>query len=291
MASKDDLTVELPDGMVVGYAEVGDAEGPPVIVLPGTPGSRLQVTWVRFQQAAEDLGIRVIGVDYPGVGLSTFRRNTVVGTADMIAALADALGLDRFAVLGYSAGGKHASACAWKFPDRVTRLVLLSSPCPVDVPGAQAARSPLDRAGSMLARRAPWTARLVERWMARDLRRGRVPKVLLMAISGCDADKAIAADEEFRQFFVRQAAEAYRQGTRGLAHDDVLEAQPWGFRLDEISVPIEMWHGTQDHPAPTAAARRLAAVLPHPTTHFVPDQGHLLVTTDHIRDILRSAVA
>lgn len=290
MASKDDLTVALPDGMVVGYAEVGDAEGSPVIVLPGTPGSRLAVTWPRLRQAAEDLGIRVIGVDYRGVGFSTFRPDTVVGTADMVAGLADALGLDRFAVLGYSAGGKHASACAWRFPDRVTRLVLLSSMCPVDVPGAEAARSRLDRVGSTLARRAPWTARLVEGGMARDLRRGRVPKVLLMAISGCDADKAIAADEEFRAFFVRQAAEAYRQGTRGLAHDDVLEAQPWGFRVDEISVPIEMWHGTED-PLASAAARLLAAVLPHPRTHFVPDQGHLLVTTDHIRDILRSAVA
>lgn len=98
MASKDDLTVALPDGMVVGYAEVGDAEGSPVIVLPGTPGSRLAVTWPRLRQAAEDLGIRVIGVDYRGVGFSTFRPDTVVGTADMVAGLADALGLDRFAV-------------------------------------------------------------------------------------------------------------------------------------------------------------------------------------------------
>lgn len=289
MASKDDLTVELPDGSVVGYAEVGDPEGSPVIVLPGTPGSRLAVTWPRLRQAAEDLGIRVIGVDYRGVGFSTFRPGTVVDTADMVAGLADALGLDRFAVLGYSNGGKYASACAWRFPDRVTRLVLLSSMCPVDVPGAEAARSRLDRVGSTLARRAPWTARLVEGWFARNVRRGGFPKALQMALS--DADKAIAADEEFRQFFVRQAAEAYRQGTHGLAHDDVLEAQPWGFRLDEISVPIEMWHGTEDQLASTAAARLLAAVLPQPTTNFVPGQGHLLVVTDHIRDILRSAVA
>lgn len=285
-----DLRVELPDGTWIGYAEAGHAEGNPVLFLPGTPGSRLATTWPPAHDFCQDLGIRLIGLDYPGLGLSTFRHFSVAAYPGLVGRFVDALGLQRFALVGYSAGGKYACACAWRLSDRVTRVVLLSSPASPDLPGVRATWSKDYGFWNAVADRAPWLIRAIEAKFARDFRNGRIPKQMLSVIEGSDADKAVAAREDFRRFFIRQSAEGYRQGVRGLAHDWTLEARSWGVPLDRISAPVQLWHGEEDSVQPPEQARILAKILPHAAVNLVPQQGHLIVVSDHLMDVLRSAV-
>ena len=283
------LRVRLADGTEVGYAEVGAADGHPVLHLHGTPGSRLEVGIPAARRAAEDLGVRLIAPDRPGVGLSPFRRFSLRDYPQLVRGFADALGLDRFAVTGVSSGGKYACACAWGLPERVTRAVLASSTCSVDLPGAKATWSTDDRLVYTLAGRAPWLLRLMFAKFTHDVRRDPTAVFSMMKNLG-PADQAILGREDFRRAFAANVAEAFRQGSRGPAHDYTLEARPWGVPIDQIRVPIEIWHGEDDRLVSPQASRILAAALPGAITHFVPGEGHLLLAGNHAKAALQSAL-
>lgn len=287
---RSDLQIRLPDGNQVGYAEVGDPDGPPVLHLHGTPGSRLEVCIPAVRQAAEDLGVRLIGLDRPGMGLSTFRRFSIGDYPRMVRDFADAVGLGQFAVTGLSGGGKYLCACAWQLPDRITRAALVSSTCSFDLPGAKATANKEDRLVYTIANWAPWLLRLMLAKFTHDARRNPTALFSVLPKLG-PADQKILADEDFRQAFSQDLAEVFRQGGRGLALDYTLEARPWGVPLGQIHVPIEIWHGDDDRLVSPQASRILASVLPDATTHFVPGAGHLLDASDHAKDVLQSVLS
>jgi len=284
-----DLQVRLADGTEVGYTEAGDPDGRPMLHLHGTPGSRLEVGLPAARRAAEELGVRLIGLDRPGVGLSPFRRFSLRDYPQLVRGFAAALGLERFAVTGVSSGGKYACACAWALPDLVTRAVLASSTCSFDLPGAKATWSTEDRLVYTLAGRAPWLLRLMYAKVVHDVRRDPEAIFALMKDLG-PADQDILARADFRQAFGLNAAEAFRQGSRGPAYDYTLEARSWGVPLGQIRVPVEIWHGDDDRLVSPQQSKILAAAIPGATTHFVPGQGHLLLGGDHAKNALQSAL-
>src|SRR4051812_5797015 len=86
----------LPDGRSLGFCEGGAADGAPLFWFPGTPGSRLAAA--SLGSAAKHLGVRLIVVERPGFGVSTFQPNRgILSFPPDLAALAGALRLDRFA--------------------------------------------------------------------------------------------------------------------------------------------------------------------------------------------------
>lgn len=88
----------------------------------------------------------------------------------------------------------------------------------------------------------------------------------------------------------RNWTEAFRQGSRGPAHDLTLEARPWGVPLDKIQVAIEIWRGDGDRAVSPHQSRILADALPLARTHFVPGEGHLLLAGNYAKDILQSVI-
>ena len=283
-----DLHVELGDGTRIGYAEVGDPDGPPVVYFHGNPGSRLEADLASFRRAAEQLGIRLLAPDRPGIGLSSFHSFALREYPQLIGRFADALGLERFAVIGYSGGGKYASACAWGLPDRVSHVALVSSTCSPDLPGAKATWNRESRLFYPLADRAPWLFRTVVAKVARDTRRDATSLLSTLEKLG-PTDREILGREEFRQEFSRSLAEAFRQGGPGVALDFTLQARAWNVPLNQIQVPIQIWHGEDDRLVFPQASRILAEALPQATTHFVPEAGHLMFA-DHASDILQSVL-
>lgn len=284
---RSDLRVELPDGTAVGYAEAGDPNGPPVVYLHGSPSSRLELGLPGIREAASDLGLRVLALDRPGVGLSTFYRYSIADYPRAVRSFADALGLGTFAVTGVSGGGKYACACARALPDRVTRVALVSSTCSFDLPGARATWNSEDRRLYRSADRAPWLVRLFLAKVARDVRRD--PSALLPAALRTvgTADKDVLARRDFREALDRDMAEAFRQGGRGPARDLTLEARPWGVPFERIEVPIEIWHGEDDRVVSPEQSRILARTLLLVTEHFVPGEGHFSLFAHHAQEIMQ----
>ena len=125
--------ITLPDGRRLAYAEYGDPLGIPVVYCHGFPGSRLEAAL--FHDTAKQGGVRVISADRNGLGDSDYLPNrTMLDWPDDVAAMADALGLDRFHLLGVSGGGPYALACAYRIPERLKGLALVCPLGPLDQP-------------------------------------------------------------------------------------------------------------------------------------------------------------
>jgi pimeloyl-ACP methyl ester carboxylesterase len=103
------------------------------------------------------LGIRLIAIDRPGVGLSSFQPNRRLSDwpAD-VDALADELELVRFSVLGYSGGGPYAAACAARIPQRLIAAAMVSSVAPFGIPGILEGVEPGNVKFLMLSLQKPW---------------------------------------------------------------------------------------------------------------------------------------
>jgi pimeloyl-ACP methyl ester carboxylesterase len=127
-------TITLPDGRTLGYAEYGDPKGRPVIYFHGWPSSRLQSKLANTK--AKWQHVRLIAVDRPGFGLSTYQEGrTILDWPDDVAVLADALMIKKFAVLGVSGGGPYVAAAAYKIPDRLTKASIAVGLAPTWIPG------------------------------------------------------------------------------------------------------------------------------------------------------------
>jgi pimeloyl-ACP methyl ester carboxylesterase len=239
-----------------------------VVLFHGVPGSRL---FAPPPDMPRELGVRLITFDRPGFGGSDRRPGrTLLDTPEDVAALADTLGVDRFAVLGVSAGGGHALACALTIGDRVTSVAVASMPGPLDeVPGAWDALDRRQRPAAEKAREDPgvaagWVVRYSQRWTGD-------PTTFLGR--GTADDRALLADPAAGAMLRADAAEALRPGAGGMADDLVALWMPWGFRIADLRPGVRLWHGAEDTRG-EPAFRYLAATLPGCRAQVWPDAGH-----------------
>lgn len=274
----------LADGRRLGYADYGAPRGRPVLLFHGLPGSRLQGHPDRTIPAA--LGLRIIAPERPGYGLSDPLPGRAMGDwpAD-VAALADHLGLDRFAVLGVSGGGPYAAACARALADRLDGVSLVSPLGPLQDPALLAGMSRLDRTLLALARRGAWAVYPPGLLLATLARRLPTWYLGIMDAHLPAPDRRICARPAVRRLIREDLAAAFCQGAAGALQDIVLLARPWGFPLEAIDLPVRLWHGLEDGTVPPAVGRALAAALPRCQARFVAGAGHLLVI-ERWREIL-----
>jgi pimeloyl-ACP methyl ester carboxylesterase len=283
-AERESQTLSLHDGRRLGYAEYGDPDGTPGLSFHGHPGSRLEPRFA--DAAAASAGLRVVALDRPGYGLSDFQPDRrILDWPGDVAEAADALGFDRFAVLGSSGGGPYALACAYALPERVTRAGVISGVGPYNAPGATDGMRWQNRIGFQVGARFPPLARFVMRSMERALRARPERTLDAIAAAMSPRDAEIARRPEVREILGADIAEAFRQGSRGAALDVVLLGRPWGFRLDEIRTPVFLWQGDDDVLVPPAMGRHLAEQLPDCRATFFPGEGHLLFV-DHMAEIV-----
>ncbi|MBU2601093.1 MAG: alpha/beta hydrolase [Actinobacteria bacterium] len=289
MSVKTDNRVRLGDGSTVGYAEYGDQGGKPVMHFHGTPSSRFEADNPDLNVIAERLHVRFISPDRPGIGLSDWKPYTVANYPDMVVQLADALGLDRFAVTGLSGGGRFVAACAWKIPQRLTTAIIVSGTAPFDLPGVRETLSKQERQEYGMANKLPWLFRLFLWKFARAARKNP-ESIHAMFAKAADADKAVLTQPGVRRAFENMIKGAFEQGTRAAAYDWAIIARPWGFSLREIKMPVHIWHGEADTLVSVEHARILAEAIPDARPRFFPNEGHLLIVS-HFEELLEVAAA
>jgi pimeloyl-ACP methyl ester carboxylesterase len=288
-------TLRLPDGRRLAWYEFGDPAGTPCIYTTGTPTSGLAGAF--YHEDARASAVRWISPDKPGYGQSDYQaRRTLLDWPADVAALADHLRLERFAAVGESGGGPHALALCHALPRQVTAGLVLASLAP---PGG-AAQDGMMRANRLmfwLAARHPallWLPFAIARH-----KRLRQPPSAARHESGLStrlaamppADRALCARPEIMGLLDRAGVEALRPGVRGAIQEIALLIRPWNFELSEVTVPIELWHGTEDRNVPIAMARALAAALPRSRLHVVEGAGHLASMSCHaqIMEVIRRA--
>jgi pimeloyl-ACP methyl ester carboxylesterase len=278
-------TVEGPGGRALKVREDGDPGGVPLIAHHGTPGSRL--LYRRWVEDATERGIRLIAYERPGYGGSDRHAGrSVADAAADTAAVADALGLDRILTHGRSGGGPHALACAALLGDRVAAAATFASVAPYEADGidflAGMGEDNVVELGAAVEgpdKLAPLLEEVFPRLMAADAESLATSLKSLLSPPDVAIVNAGLAEE-----LIESTRLGIGERRDGWLDDDLAFVKPWGFDLETISVPFQLWQGHQDLMVPLAHGQWLAARIPGVDAHLSEEDGHLSIEFARIGD-------
>jgi pimeloyl-ACP methyl ester carboxylesterase len=257
----DDL-VRLPDGRRAQLWSGGAPDGMPAFFFHGCPDTRHAA--MSGDAAARAAGVRLVAVNRPGYGRSDPHASTHASVADDVVAVADALRIGDFSVLGMSIGGPYALATAARHPDRVPSAAVVSSIA--NLPerwldgtveeAMRRSRPEFEAWVAALDPRSPDDRSLVDRFLA------GLPEV----DAGLLAARPVAA-------VAASVREALAQ-TDGFLRDAALSFRPWDFVVEDVRCPVTVFQGQLDTNHPPANGETLVQQLPRgrlvlrPTTHL-----------------------
>lgn len=279
-------SVTTPDGRTLTVREGGDAQGFPVLTISGTPGS--STLYEPHVRDAAERGIRLFSYDRPGYGGSTRQKGrTVADCASDITAVCDALGVERLCVWGISGGGPHALAAAALLPDQVIAAAALASVAPYDAEGLdflegmgeqnveemgvifegeEAHRASMEKNRQELLSATP--EQLVELWQT------------LLGPSDREVATGVLAG-----FLLDHIRAGIGPSGDGWIDDDVAFVTPWGFELESIRVPVQLWQGEQDQFVPYGHGVWLAEHIPGVDARLLPEDGHLTLAERRVPEV------
>ena len=260
----------------LSFSEFGVPGGRAVFWLHGTPGARRQIPNEARAFALRE-GIRIVGLDRPGIGSSTPHVYSSFNEfTDDLTIVADSLGIGEMAVIGLSGGGPYTLAAADHMSDRVRAAGVLGGVAPTR--GADAIAGGLAGFG---ARVAPLVSI------------GRVPigigltatvrMVKPFASSIIDmygrfsppGDRTLLARPEFKAMFLDDLLNGSRKQFSAPFSDIMLFSKEWDFRLRDVQTPVSWWHGDSDHIVPVAHGEHCVNLLPNATMRVMEGESHL----------------
>ena len=218
--------MKLRDGRFLGYTEYGVPDGHPILFFHGLAGgARLDAVYLH--QAAVRNHCRLIGIDRPGVGLSSMdSHRTILSWADDVEAFAENLNIQQFSIIGHSAGAPFAAACAYKIPSRLTGVAIVAGMGPFEIPEATASLSRGQRFLNKVIKAMPWvatccmtlTSMMFKSPRLLQLGLKQMPEEDQIAIRSLGSDEAIAA----------MMMESFKQGVAGTSQEMRRIIEPWG---------------------------------------------------------------
>jgi pimeloyl-ACP methyl ester carboxylesterase len=275
--------IVLADGRLLAFDEWGDRAGSPVISCHGGLSSRLDAS--PLHERCRDAGVRLIAPDRPGSGYSDpAPKRTLLDWPRDVAELADALGVERFGVMGWSLGGQYALACAHALPDRVTRAAVLAGVVPFEVEPSREGLAWFDRGLLALSRWAPPLAGLALRIGVKLPSVERMQKAILR--DGNPADRDALRRDPSPTWAAEAVKESVRAGTRGVVRDYRIWRERWGFELGAIQVEVGIWQGDDDSMVPLSDAELLADRIPRSRLVVCPGEGHLSLPRNRCSEVV-----
>lgn len=295
MVSGQEGRLTTSDGRTLAFLEVGDPSGPLLIHNHGGPSSRFEVRL--FADVALKHGLRLIGVDRPGIGQSSPQKyRTFAGWAGDITAIADALHQREFGVMGWSEGGPWAlAAAAYIDPHRLRHVTNIAGGCYGAFGDNSASKylSAVDALGGFLALHFEPGFRLMYAALGLTARAFQATylRELLKAVN--DADREILQRSGFEAGFLEASAECFVQGSEGLVRDAELLYHHWAFDVQQIERTVHVWQGLDDRLVPEAINKEIADRMPGAVWHPVPGAGHFVAVScaDEILEIAARELA
>ncbi|WP_099023434.1 alpha/beta fold hydrolase [Mycolicibacterium palauense] len=281
-------TIAVGEDRQISFAEFGDPHGRAIFWLHGTPGARRQIP-TEARAFAEEAGIRLVGVDRPGIGLSTtFQYDTVLDFAADLRTVADVLGIDKMAVVGLSGGGPYTLAVGAALPDRVVGLGVLGGVAPTCGPDAIGGGvMALGMYAAPMIRVAGTPLRFAATNLIRLIRPVAEPALYAYGWVSPESDRRMLTRPEFKAMFLDDLLNGAKHQLAAPFADVVVFARDWGFRLEEVKVPVRWWHGDEDHIVPFAHGQHVVSRLPDAELSIVHGESHL-GALGHATTILRS---
>jgi pimeloyl-ACP methyl ester carboxylesterase len=278
--------IQLENGADVALDEYGDPAGSPVIFCHGWPSSRTMAALT--DDAARVLGIRIISPDRPGIRHSTHQaERRLLDWPPLLHELTKKLGIEKFRMLGISGGAPYALAAAWAMPDQVEAIALVSGAPPIYELTDHSGLLVLYRWMLALHRARPKLLRKLFR-AARPFASVRIPlrlrPLLLRILQPCDA--VVLRDSQAFEACFESQRQAWLASADGVMADAEIYARPWGFPLEQVRVPVRLWHGKSDRTFAFRLAQAMAARLPNCEARFVENAGHYSLPIRQIHEIL-----
>lgn len=289
---KDFKLSPLKGGGRLAYVEYGAAHGEPVFFFHGWPSSRTMAELT--DSAARELNLRIISADRPGICDSTFQPGrTLLDWPDVLQQFADHLGVDRFRLLAISGGAPYAYVAGLKLPQRVRAIAIVSGAVPFTDLSDHSGLLPLYRWMMWFYRNQPsllrtWfrLARPIVSWRTSL----RMARKFLHMLPQPDAE-ALQDSAAFDICFESQRRAWRGSGANGVMADAEIYGLPWGFRLEDVAVPVRLWHGTKDRAFSFRLAEETAKRLPNCVARIIDNEGHFSLPIRHMREILEDLIA
>lgn len=279
--------IRLKDGRQLGFAEYGINNGFPLLFFHGLPGSRLEAG--KLHAAAFKLDLRLIGIDRPGMGLSSPQKNrTILDWPNDIKEFATAFNFKTFSIIGHSGGAPYIAACAYRIPELLHKAVLISGMAPLTYPEAASSLSKAQKQMNWMIRYCPILMKLMMKMSCKALENPKRLKSMLQQLPEVDANLFENAD--YKEVMLLALKEAFRQNATGVVDDFKLLPKSWGFDLEAIRCPFVIWQGGKDRHAPVKHAEIYAQLIPQANYIFVPEEGHISILHNYSEQILTSAL-
>ncbi|KRC89481.1 hypothetical protein ASE25_07735 [Terrabacter sp. Root85] len=266
--------VRLPDGRRLDVWLGGDPRGTPLVFFHGTPGGRLQAAL--GDGAASRAGVRLVAFSRPGYGGSTDGPTTLTSVGTDAGSVADALGIDAFAVLGVSGGGPYAVAAAAVLPQRVRVVGVVAGIGPLLELDPSAAADPAVRAA-----------------LAGDLDEAVALQDGAMTDRGRGSGPGARAKVRVGGFVSPEILEPWtgsgRPGVpsyRGVSRDALAFTAGWDVDLGDVRAPVHLWYGDRDRTVGLEHGQWLHAHLPTSRLIVREGAGHLATLLAHWADVL-----
>jgi len=278
--------ITLSDGRRLEVVDAGEEGNPAIIAHNGTPVAPGFLT--SQIEDADAKGLRLITYARPGYAESTRQRGRMVSSAAKdTAELADSLGIDRFATWGQSGGGPHTLACGALLGDRVVGVAAIASVAPYGVDGldflAGMGQDNIEEFGAALKGEAELQSNL-ESQIPESSEVDPEEVAQQMKSLLCAADKEVF-DGNNGVEVAKLIVGGMQHGLYGWLDDDIAIIKPWGFSLNDIRVPVQVWQGSEDLMVPFSHGKWLAQSIPNVDAHLLNNEGHMSILIKYISDI------
>ncbi len=285
--------VQLDKGGIVAFQEYGDPTGVPVIFCHGWPSSRTMAQLA--DEAARALGVRVISPDRPGISRSSLHPDRRLSDwPSLVEQLVDNLEIAEFRILAISGGAPYAYTAAISMPDRVRAIAIVGGVIPFAELKDFNGLLPLYRHMLAFYRSRPKLLRQLFR-LAQPFLSVRAPirfrplLLKMLLLRPCDA-ASLRDDAAFEAIFESQRR-AWRGSVEGVLADARIYAEPWGFAIEDVNVPVRLWHGIEDRAFAVRLAEEIANRFPNCKARFIEKEGHYSLPIRHMRQILEDLIS
>ena len=266
----------LKDKRKLGFAEYGNSKQHPIIYCHGSQSSRLEMHYDIYFAIENDL--RIITIDRPGHGLSDFNpKGSILQFAKDVKQLIDYLEINKFSVVGMSAGAPFALGIAYLFPENIYKTSIISGFAPFNNESKKYVSKEV-KLMLNLAKSFPFLLKILLKVQVKRLEKN--PKKALNGFLKImsQPDQEILKNEAVMKVLENTFKEAFRNGSKGVAYEiSNLLVRNWEFELNEIQVPVTFWQGKKDNNVPFQWAQYMSSKIKESHLKEYPEKGHLLI--------------
>lgn len=274
--------IVLRDGRRLQFAEYGDPEGKPVIHLHGILGCRYE-RWPD-DNLTKRLGVRLIIPDRPGYGRSEhIVDHGYLDFADDLVELVDHLNIQRCSIMGLSIGAIYGCAFAYKFPDRLDNIAMISSSPPFRSFADFSGMPPSLRLLIAFSKYLPTAARMTTEIAIKNACKN--PQKFLANIPVGSSDRAVFSNISLKTHIENCIIAGNKHRHTGFVQDILMAAEPWPFSVADVTTKIDFWHGTDDLHCPINRIMPVIEAMPNRRLYQIEGGGHFLIYK-HWQEIL-----